>query len=289
MPLLNTPFLLKNMQLDKVLMMTGGAIYLIGFAWACIVLFQKTMYSQWTMLTVISFGFITHFIGLYLRALETGGCPLGNTFEIFQFIAWALVLIYLVIGATFRISLLGLFTSGFAVILTLGSFLFADWDYRYTGSLFGGNYWIELHASLAILAYGFFAVLLLTSAMYLLQANSLRKKSIHSFFQFIPSLFDLEKINLRLLTIGTIIFTLSLIIGAFYWVPNPASISLVKLSVTLSVNIIYIIVLYLAWSRRIYAAKLAALSIILFCWAMIALGSLRTPENKIFPSSEEHG
>lgn len=264
-------------------MVAGGMIYLLGFAWGVISLLRNLLYPHWIMLLFVGAGFCIHFSGLYVRALETGGCPLGNTFEILQFIAWALVMIYLFIGATFRISLLGLFTAGLAVLFTLGSFLVPDWDYAYTGSIFGGNPWIEMHASLAVLAYGFFAVQSLTSAMFLLQARSLRKKSVSSFFRFIPSLFELEKINFRLLLLGTIVFTSSVIIGAFYWVPHPETISMTKLLVTLSVNVVYLVALGLAYGKKIYAPKLAALSIILFCWAMIALSTLRSHENKVYP------
>ena len=43
---------------------------------------------------------------------EIKACPLGNTFEISQFIAWSLVLLYFIIGPAFRLRLLGFFTAG---------------------------------------------------------------------------------------------------------------------------------------------------------------------------------
>jgi HemX protein len=48
-----------------------------------------------------------------------GGCPLGNTFEIVQFVAWSAMLLYFFVGTAFRVSLLGLFTAGYAATLAL--------------------------------------------------------------------------------------------------------------------------------------------------------------------------
>src|SRR5439155_3696454 len=91
-------------------------------------------------------GYALQLIGLGLRGKAVEGCPLGNTFEIFQFTAWSAITLYLAIGVTFRSSLLGYFTSCLAAALTLVSLATPGWDATRRAHIFGGNALIEFHA-----------------------------------------------------------------------------------------------------------------------------------------------
>ena len=73
------------------------------------------------LLLALAAGYVAQMAGLALRGRAVHGCPLGNTFELFQFTAWSAITLYLVIGVTFRTSLLGYFTSCLAAALTLVS------------------------------------------------------------------------------------------------------------------------------------------------------------------------
>ena len=59
------------------------------------------------------------------------------------------MVVYFFVGTTFRISLLGLFTAGYAAALALVSLLVPAWDLAHGQKIFGNNPWIELHAALA--------------------------------------------------------------------------------------------------------------------------------------------
>ena len=144
-------------------------------------------------------GYLLQLVGLGLRGRAVGGCPLGNTFEIFQFTAWSAITLYLVVGVTFRKSLLGYFTSCLAAALTLVSLAIPAWDATRRTHIFGGNPWIELHAALALFSYGVFALLALTSLMFLLRNYSLKTKHLGGWFSFLPSILDLDHIGVRLL------------------------------------------------------------------------------------------
>ena len=229
--------------------------------------------SSMTLFTTLG-GFLLQTFGLVLRGRETGGCPIGNPFEIIQFITWGLILTYIAVGSAFRNSLLGILSASMVTILGLGSFLKSSWDYPYHNSLFGENALIELHASLALLSYAVFGLLSLTCLMYLIQNHYLHKKFFNYQSELFPSLLELEKCNIRILKIGTLILVFSLIIGTFYWLPNPNSIEIEKLVVTILLSISYISVLFLGEKKVLYHRKISWVCILLFFGALISVATI---------------
>lgn len=221
--------------------------------------------------TVIAVGYLCQFIGLYARGRTVGGCPLGNTFEILQFTAWSAITLYAFVGVTFRLSLLGFFTTTLAAALTLASLAVPAWDAARREHIFGGNAWIELHAALALFSYGVFALLALTSSMYLLRNYSLKTKHPGGAFTFLPSIIDLDHISVRLLAAGVAIMTASLAVGAVYWVRDTSSVNLTKLCVTIAVWAAYVVMLALRSGGRLIAKRFAWAGAGLFLVALLSL------------------
>ena len=56
-------------------------------------------------------GFILQTIFLFERGHAIGRCPITNYFELLVFMSWSMVLTYLLIGSTYRLSLMGAFTA----------------------------------------------------------------------------------------------------------------------------------------------------------------------------------
>jgi ABC-type uncharacterized transport system permease subunit len=146
---------------DRNTFAVAAAIYGGAFLFGLVALLARRAYSRAVMFALLVGGFLIQTLGLNLRGAQIKACPLGNPFEIAQFIAWSLVLLFFIIGPAFRLRLLGFFTAGLAAILTVSSILIPSWDRPYPPGLFGGNPWIELHASLAMFSYGVFAILYL--------------------------------------------------------------------------------------------------------------------------------
>jgi ABC-type uncharacterized transport system permease subunit len=228
------------------------------------------------MYVIISAGFTLQTFGLYLRGLQVHGCPIGNTFEIFQFTAWSATALYLVIGATFRLSLLGYFTSCLAATLTTTSLLVPAWDATRRVNIFGGNTWIEFHAALALFSYGVFALLALTSSMYLLQVFSLQRRHLRGVFSFLPSIIDLDQISFRLLTAGVILMTASLSVGSVYWFRDTSTVEWAKLIITVPIWFAYAVVLVLRCRSILIAKRLAWTCIALFVAALLSLGPVNS-------------
>src|SRR5207248_7766960 len=85
--------------------------FLAGFAYAMYALGAKVRQpSRWNFIVMLA-GFILQMGFLRLRSSAVGRCPLTNLFEVLIFLSWSVVLLYFVVGASYRISLLGMFTA----------------------------------------------------------------------------------------------------------------------------------------------------------------------------------
>jgi len=221
-------------------------------------------------------GYALQLSGLYLRGEAVGGCPLGNKFEIFQFTAWSATTLYLVVGVTFRSSMLGYFTACLTAVLSLVSLALPSWDATRSVNLFGGNPWIEFHAALALFSYGVFALLALTSILFLLRNYSLKSKRVGGWFSFLPSILSLEQIGVRLLGTGVALLSASLLVGASWWLRDTSSADSGKILVTVAVWAAYGVVLVLRLTRRLLSRRFSWTCLILFVLALLSLGPVNS-------------
>ncbi|MEY4006949.1 MAG: hypothetical protein RLZZ221_3045 [Verrucomicrobiota bacterium] len=104
---------------DRNWLWVAAGFYLAGFLQGTISLVRQGKPAGVATYVLILLGYAAQLAGLVLRGRSVGGCPLGNPLEIYQFTAWSTVTLYLVIGATFRLSLLGYFSACLAATLTL--------------------------------------------------------------------------------------------------------------------------------------------------------------------------
>ena len=163
------------------------------------------------------------------------------------------MLLYFLIGPVFRLRLLGFFTAGLAAILSAIALLVPAWDRPYEAGIFGGNPWIELHAALAILSYGMFAIVAIVSAMFLIQQHGQKTKQFKGIYQYLPTVQQLDTMAMRLLITGLSCLSAALVFGAVFWLENPDLVPVFKLSVTCLVWAGYLTVVVLrskdGWSR----------------------------------------
>ena len=276
---------MASLLTDRALLWLGALLYLAGFLAGLIGLTRRhSPAGLRTMLNILLIGgWGFQWLGLYQRGLAGRGCPLGNTFEIVQFVAWSAMLVYFFVGSTFRSSLLGLFTAGYAATLALVSLLIPQWDLVRGQKLLGNNPWIEAHAALAVFSYGVFGLLTLTSLMQLLQNWSLKNKRLNGLFWFLPSVVQLEQINYRLVLLGVTLLSISLSVGAAWWVRNIESVHLPKFMVTMGVWLAYLIVLLLRWRGRLVSVRFAWVCLILFGLALLSLGPVNADRHGYQP------
>lgn len=273
---------------DRTWLWIAAACYLAGFLLGTVALLRERKQSRAVMYFIVSAGFTLQTFGLYLRGMEVKGCPLGNTFELFQFTAWSATALYLVVGAAFRLSLLGFFTSVLAAVLTVLSLSIPAWDADLRTNIFGDNPWIEFHAATALFSYGVFALLALTSVMYLLRNYSLKHKNLSGFFSFLPAIRDLDAIGSRLLSFGTLLLAASLGLGAVHWLPHTETVNLGKLFTTLGVWATYAVIWALRRANRLYGKTLAWWCIGLFAAALLSLAPVNSSRHRPPPGTVPH-
>ena len=265
---------MSSLPTDRALLWLGALLYLAGFGAGLLGLVRRSAAPppRAVLNTLLVAGWIAQMAGLYVRGLATGGCPLGNTFELVQFVAWSAMVLYFFVGTAFRVSLLGLFAAGYAASLALISLLIPAWDATRGQKIFGSNPWIELHAALAVFSYGVFGLLALTSVMTLLQNWSLKHKRLTGLFWFLPSVVQLDQINSRLLILGVTLLSISLSVGAVWWSRDTATVNFPKLFVTIGVWSVYLAVLLLRWRARLVSVRFAWVCLIMFILALFSLG-----------------
>ena len=267
-------------------MWIGVLLYTGGFFFGLAYVSRARKHSRPALFGIVLTGFVAQTIGLYLRGLVVESCPLGNRFEIVQFVVWSLILLYMAVGPVFRMSLLGFFSAGLASFLGILSLSVPHWDGPRSSPILGFNVWIELHAALAIFSYGVFAILALTCVMYLLQNHSLKRKKTAGLFPFLPSIIQLDQMILRLLLTGVGLLTFSLIMGSFYWLQNLASVNWPKLAVTIAVWLAYLVVVFLRMRKNVVAHTLAWTCILLFVVALASIWPVASGGDIVMPSTE---
>ncbi len=256
---------------DRTWLWAAAGLYLVGFAQGTVSLLRGGRPSGPATYGLILAAYALQLIGLGLRGRAVAGCPLGNTLEIFQFTAWSAITLYIVVGVTFRNSLLGYFTSCLTAALTLLSLSVPGWDATQRSHIFGSNAWIELHAALAVFSYGVFALLALTSVLFLLRHYSLKSKRIGGWFSFLPSIMDLDHMGVRLLAAGVTILSVSLVIIWTFWSRNPGSAGLAKVLTAMVVWVISAFALFLRLRGLLLSKRFAWTCVALFFGALVSL------------------
>jgi HemX protein len=273
---------------DRFWLWCAGACYLTGLVLGTVAVLRERKQSRGLMYLIVVAGYLFQTTGLYLRGLEVKGCPIGNQFEIFQFTGWSATTLYLVIGATFRLSLLGYFTSMLSAALALVSLSMPAWDLTRRVNIFGGNAWIEFHAALALFSYGVFALLALTSILFLLRHFSLKNKRLDGAFAFLPPIVDLDHISFRLHVAGVLLLAASLCVGALWWLRAVETVHSVKIVATAAIWMAYAIALGLRLRGVLLAKRLAWVCVALFVAALLSLSTVSSRSSELPTSHAFH-
>ena len=271
---------------DRTWLWAAAGFYFAGFVWGTIALLRHGRPSGAAMYALVAIGYALQLVGLGIRGRAVAGCPLGNQFEIFQFTAWSAITLYLVVGVTFRNSLLGYFTACLAAALTLLSLAIPAWDATQRMHIFGSNPWVELHAALAVFSYGVFGLLALTSVMFLLRNHSLKSKHLGGWFSFLPSILDLDHIGVRLLGAGVAILTAALAVIALHYLRDISSANILKTVATTLVWVAYAVVFTLRVRGRLLAKRFAWACVVLFVAALLSIPLVDRSRHPVAQSAE---
>ena len=218
-------------------------------------------------MVIMAAGFGLQSLFLQFRGEMHGRCPVTSGAEILVFLSWSTVLLYFILGRTFRLSLLGVFTSPLVFFFqgtALLSLLIAD-----TGPCPAETMdpWREFHIGVSLLAYGAFALAFIAGFMHLLQNRQLKRRQMGLLFHNLPpiryllsALVRLVAIGLALLLVG--IATAFLVEGEVHWAHvGSAVVSWV----------IYALLMILHLTKKIGPTKFAAGAVAAFLFPLIHL------------------
>jgi HemX protein len=196
---------------DRVWVELALICYSIGFAYSIYSLAAARFLAPRITFWAICAGFLFTTIFLFDRGHAIGRCPITNRFEVLVFMTWSMVLIYLVIGSSYRLSLMGAFTAPVAsALLFIAVGLTRS---EPVARRIKVNPWLEAHTSFSMVACGAFALACIAGVMFLVQERQLKTRQPSSMFFRLPPITALSVANSRLLSLGFTLFTVGLVAG----------------------------------------------------------------------------
>lgn len=254
--------------MDRQLLIISTLCYLAAIVRTIVSLRARLFRRNRFGFLMVSLGFLLQTAFLTLRGHSVGRCPITNLFEVIVFLAWSIALIYIVIGPTYRLSLMGGFTAPLVFLLQAFA-LIAPIDAP-KGLRVLPNTWLEFHASISIIAYGAFALACVAGLMYLVQERQLKTHELRSIFYHLPPLPNLFSAMTRLLWFGFVLYTAGLISGFLTGKPLPWP----KIALALAIWIVYAAILLSRHIRSIAPRRTAVFSVGAFAAALSLLWSI---------------
>jgi HemX protein len=251
--------------MDRVLLIASTACFFVGVLRTLLSVRAGVFRPGRFNFFAIAAGFVLQTVFLWMRGNAVGRCPLTNLFEVFIFMAWSLALIYMLVGAAYRLSLMGAFTAPLVFLIQTFA-LVAPID-RPAPPKIEVNAWLEFHASMSIVAYGAFALAGVAGLMYLLQERQLKRRQLHSIFHHLPPLTDLYSAITRLLWLGFALYTAGLVSGFFTGEPLPV----IKMTAAILVWLLYAAILQGRQLFRMGPKHVAVMCVVAFTAAVSVL------------------
>ena len=256
--------------MDKLLLAASILFFLGAFIYVVVVLRQSQERTPRVNLLLMGAGFLLQCFVLHLRGQMHGRCPITGLAEVLIFISWSMVMLYFILGRSFRLSLLGLFTSPLVVLMQCGALvalvILPD-EPKPTDSL---DIWLELHASISLLSYGAFALACVAGIMYLVQDRLLKTHDLNALFYNLPPISYLVKAISRLLAIGLVLLTVG-IVSAYLMRDKPSA---MHLALSYGVWLGYAVLLGLYVGRRLGPKQVAVGATVVFVLPLVTLMAL---------------
>ena len=182
------------------------------------------------------------------------------------FLAWSMCLFYLLVGPTYRISLLGVFTAPVVVIFQAAALIPGVLTAN-PAKLPGGNPWHETHSAMSVLAYGALALAAVAGVMFLVLDRQLKEHDLKSgLFRNLPPVRELLISLERLLWLGSGLLTIGIIAG--FLMPQTGA-AWGHLIVAVAVWIGYGVLLGIKQVRGLTGRRLSLSAVVLFVLSLV--------------------
>jgi ABC-type transport system involved in cytochrome c biogenesis permease subunit len=166
-------------------------------------------FSRWAHVAIV-LAFALHTLSLGQRFRIAGHFPAVGLRDIATFLAWVVVLVFLLLYAAARIEALGLATFPAAFALTLVASLTPP-SGRVDPQL--QSLYLPVHATFALLGGGALFVAFAMGVLYLIQERELRARAPRFVYYFAPSLERCDTLGGTSATLGLTLLTLAIVSG----------------------------------------------------------------------------
>ena len=163
---------------------------------------------------ILGSAFSLHTVIILLRWIKAGHIPLVNMHETLSFFAWSISAFFMIFQWKERVKSLGAFVVPIATFAMIGAAFYSKKIAPLPPAL--QSWWLPLHATICLIAYGVFALAFAIAVMYIIQERQIKKKQLGPFFRRLPSLQTLDKLGQLSLKIGFPLLTLGIITGALW-------------------------------------------------------------------------
>ncbi len=173
-----------------------------------------------TMITFV--GVFVNTLALGTRAYEryqlTGTfAPWSNQFEAMAFVAWSIIVGYLILEFKYGIKAIGAFVVSIGFI-AMGAASLLPYRYQTAEPLVPAlnSYWIYIHVSVTLTSYAAFAMAAGLGVMYLLKERAELNGNTSSLTSAFPSLETIDELGYKAITIGFPLLAFGIILGAMW-------------------------------------------------------------------------
>jgi len=255
--------------------------YLASAGWGLYALGSQRPHANRGTFFLIAGAFALHSLFLHQRGEAIRHCPITNLFETLAFFSWSLVLTYLVVGPTYRMSILGAFTAPVVFLINFFALAAAS-QIDLPGTVPHLGWQLELHATLALLGLGVLGVAALAGVAYLIQERQLKRHVLTSWFYTLPNVGRLELVQQRVLVWGFAIFSGGAILGFF--IPHHGPDDWVKIAWSAVVWCLYALLVVELARGRLSHKKTALLSVAGYVFILLTFWGINSlSEAHVFP------
>lgn len=222
---------------------------------------DKSLVNKTTPILLVLIVF--HLVEIITRSIALNNMPLSSMHDAFAFVAFSILLVYMISELGLDNRGAGLFVLSFSFVLELLSAFNMSWETE-TNELLSNNAF-AIHASLSVTGYTALSLGALYALMFIIQNNNLKKRKLGNLFMQLPALNYLEKMSMRSVLTGIILLGIGLFLGHYQALTNPLIGEFfpndMKVIVSDAVWLIYVIGYLVISIKQWRGAKLAYLSL----------------------------
>lgn len=247
-------------------------LYLAVIYWYYLIFLGKYKSLEKKTTQILVTLLLVHAADILIRHLALRTIPLSTVYDAFSFLAFSILLVYVILETSLKNRGSGLFILSFAFILELISTINHSWEPE-TNELLR-NPVFAIHASLSIMGYTALSLSAIYALMYIIQDYNLKKRNLGKLFMQLPALTYLEKMSVRSVFIGIVLLGIGILLGHLmatkligtFWPKD------IKVIVSDLVWVIYLVGYFLLRRMKWRGEKMAYFSLTVFL--ILVVGSI---------------